>query len=154
MAVSSVASKNPNIRTRDAAGTTLKPATVGEFLRSNSETKLKTVTLKAPMSSSGIAKQLHLSAKTATKVLDIARGYQNYGVDTKIHASVMLIPDSTGKQHQTVLVGGPTGEAGKSAWKPGQTYKGTILDAKNGQDVMHIRFQAKDARHFVYMSQA
>ena len=29
-----------------------------------------------------------------------------------------------------------------------------MLDGKTGADVMHIRFQAKDARHFVYMSAA
>jgi hypothetical protein len=154
MAVGSV-SRTHNVRTtNNVAGTDLTPKTVGAFLRDNAETKLKTVTLKAPMSEAGIAKQLHLSAKTASKALDVARGYQNFGVDTKIHASVMLVPDKNGKSHQAVLIGGPTGEAGKSAWKPGQDYKGTVLDGKTGADVMHIRFQAKDARHFVYMSEA
>ena len=83
MAVSSVARTHTVRTTSTVSGTDLKPATVGAYLRDNAETKLKTVTLKAPMSGAAIAKQLHLSAKTAAKVLDVAKGYQNFGVDTE-----------------------------------------------------------------------
>src|SRR5438874_2694155 len=152
MAVGTV-SRNQNIRTSDVAGTKLVPSTVGQFLRDNGA-KLKTISLRHPLSTDSIAKQLHLSKATAAKVMTVAEGYQNFGVDTRVHASVMLIKDKAGDKHQAILVGGPTTEAGKSIWKPGQDYKGTVIDGKNGNDVMHVRFQAKDNRHFVYMSHA
>lgn len=149
-----VQSAGCNVRTGQVEGTNLVQETIGEQLRAGKE-PLKAIELSHPMSVASIAKDLHLGTATAAKVMEVARGYGNFKVDkTPIYASVMLFPNKFGKNQQTVIVFGTTDTAGQSAWKPGQDYKGTVIDGLTGHDVMHIRAKSGDDRNFVYMSAA